>query len=259
MDYVKPSKNQPKNKNSNIDKRSKSLINNKKEEKQSISKLKNNLLIKPYSKKIVSKSKNNDSKLLELINDKDKDNSTSNINKEQKIKDDKKDEKNNNKRNTINLSQTSNKNFNETLFDYKQYSLMNNNPRKRKSEFDEDLREVKKLRDNSMKKKKKRWIKKVYIDKDKEKDQDDKKQNISGVKVEKSKWDIGNINEVGNIDYNDVEEKKEEEKENELDDLDLFHKFYKKSQDDFDIEINKNNIDINFNFKKFRKYLNNNK
>ena len=133
---------------------------------------------------------------------------------------------------------------------------MNNNPLKRKSEFYEDLEKVRKRKDNSIKKKKKGWIKKVFIDKDKIQNDINNKQNIITIKEEKSKWDIRNINEIDETSFNNVEEKKEEEKEYDFNDLNIFKNTYKRSQDDFDIAIRSNNIDINFNFNKFKKYLN---
>ena len=136
---------------------------------------------------------------------------------------------------------------------------MNNNPLKRKSEFYEDLEKVRKRKDNSIKKKKKGWIKKVFIDKDKIQNDINNKQNIITIKEEKSKWDIRNINEIDETSFNNVEEKKEEEKEYDFNDLNIFKNTYKRSQDDFDIAIRSNNIDINFNFNKFKKYLNKNK
>ena len=136
---------------------------------------------------------------------------------------------------------------------------MNNNPLKRKSEFYEDLEKVRKRKDNSIKKKKKGWIKKVFIDKDKIQNDINNKQNIITIKEEKSKWDIRNINEIDETSFNNVEEKKEEEKEYDFNDLNIFKNTYKRSQDDFDIAIRSNNIDINFNFNKFKKYLINRK
>ena len=136
---------------------------------------------------------------------------------------------------------------------------MNNNPLKRKSEFYEDLEKVRKRKDNSIKKKKKGWIKKVFIDKDKIQNDINNKQNIITIKEEKSKWDIRNINEIDETSFNNVEEKKEEEKEYDFNDLNIFKNTYKRSQDDFDIAIKSNNIDINFNFNKLKKYLNKNK
>ena len=136
---------------------------------------------------------------------------------------------------------------------------MNNNPLKRKSEFYEDLEKVRKRKDNSIKKKKKGWIKKVFIDKDKIQNDINNKQNIITIKEEKSKWDIRNINEIDETSFNNVEEKKEEEKEYDFNDLNIFKNTYKRSQDDFDIAIKSNNIDINFNFNKLKKYLINRK
>ena len=42
---------------------------------------------------------------------------------------------------------------------------MNNNPRKRKHDLDQELKKTKNLKDMSIKRKKKGWIKKIFIDK----------------------------------------------------------------------------------------------
>ena len=44
---------------------------------------------------------------------------------------------------------------------------MTNNPHKRRFDFDEELKKTKKLKDMSIRKKKKGWIKKTFVDNEK--------------------------------------------------------------------------------------------
>ena len=128
------------------------------------------------------------------------------------------------------LSQIYHKNFNETLFDYKRYSLLNNNPRKRKSEFDYELKEIKKIKDMSMKKKKKGWIKKTFIDKEKNKNDDNINSNkllIPNLNSKKNNnINLSNLNTINEEESNKksslkkdqiLPQRKEEEKEEETD------------------------------------------
>lgn len=230
------------------------------------SKNKNNEAV--YVKKVVSKSKsnNNNSKLSEI-------NSFDNINNIKKLKDEmsSKESVNNSddkieidknidsmnyksddegKKADNNLSQIANKNFNETLFDYKKYNLMNN-PRKRKQDFDYELKKTKKLKDMSIKKKKKGWIKKTFIEKEKkEKEKEDKIDNkifLPNKKNQKNANSLNVINEeestkksgIKNNYFSDnkKEEEKENENENDFSELNMFNKMFKRSQDDFGIDL----------------------
>ena len=136
---------------------------------------------------------------------------------------------------------------------------MNNNPRKRKNDLDQELKKTKILKDMSIKRKKKGWIKKIFIDKEKNTNENNKKLNINN-KNNKNKLNI-NINE----------EVKQDESDNEFGELNMFNKMFKRSQDDFGIELinnkeskksiinnnvgNDNNNDNNFNISKYREYL----
>ena len=246
----------------------------------------------PYTKKIVSKDKNLNSKINNqgflynkindsnnLINDKEMLNENDDKNKKYHIINNEKKNKTN-----INISKISNKNFNETLFDYKKYSFINNNPHKRKSEFDEELKNTKKLKDILIKKRKKGWIKKTLFDKEKNKENKKNEKNIILDKYKNnnkkgSKINISNLNiineeksnrkanhkqELNNLLYNN-EEKKKDDRENEFGELNMYNKFFKKSQDDFEInlikekESKKSFIDFKniFNISNFTDYLKN--
>ena len=170
------------------------------------------------------------------------------------------------------LSQIYHKNFNETLFDYKRYSLLNNNPRKRKSEFDYELKEIKKIKDMSMKKKKKGWIKKTFIDKEKNKNDDNINSNkllIPNLNSKKNNnINLSNLNTINEEESNKksslkkeqiLPQRKEEEKEEETDlsELNMFNKIFKRSQDDFGIDLMNYSNDIK-NKKNFKDSKNNN-
>ena len=189
----------------------------------------------------------------------------------------------------INLSQISNKNFNETLFDYKRYSFLNNNPHKRKSEFDEDLKNLKKAKDLLIKIKKKGWIKKTFINK--EKSNGDKKDenkimidkidnnknscklssklnftNLNIINEEESNKKVNNKNGLNNLLNNNEEEKKDDsDSENDYGEINMFNKIFKKSQDDFGVNLVKEKeskksfkcSNSSFSISKFRDYLKN--
>ena len=128
-----------------------------------------------------------------------------------------------------------------------------NNPRKRKQEFDYELKKTKKLKDISMKKKKKGWIKKSFIENEqKEKENEEKNDNkiILQNKKNKNKINMNNLNvineeesnkknEIKNNYYSDnkKEEEKEDENENDYSELNMFNKMFKRSQDDFGIDL----------------------
>ena len=167
------------------------------------------------------------------------------------------------------LSQMSTKNFKETLFDYKQYSLINNNPIKKKIEFEQELKKTKKLKDMSMKKKKKLWIKIDLMEKDKNDSLNEGKTYLSKPN-QKSK-----IIELNSIDEEDDNKKENEEidlgtesrEKNDEDETDLssnlikYNQIYKKSQDDFNIELNhknrSNNNEGDIFIGKYKQYLKN--
>ena len=188
-----------------------------------------------------------------------KDNKINNIemhnpNKINKIKNDKIKYKNNFEEKP-NISQISKKNFNETLFDYKQYSLMNNNPIKKKSEFEKELKKTKKLKDMSMKKKKKLWIKIDLLEKEKENSElpNEKKICLSKPNQKSKIINLNSINEESSYKKGSQEYDFEAESTEKNDDdynVNLtgnyfnYNKKIKKSQDDFDIDlINKKSFD----------------
>ena len=186
----------------------------------------------------------------------------------------KKDEKSSN-----DLSQISKKNFNETLFDYKEYSLIYNNPIKKKAEFENELKNTKKNKDKSMKNTKKRWIKKDLIKKEIRINEFENKTKILLSKQnEKSKNIFDNLNIIKEEESNKKlnhemglrtkgKERYEENKTDVTFDINNFNnKLYKKSQDDFDIDlINKYNPDNDTDnssdefLKKYKQYLKNKK
>lgn len=239
LNYVISSKNQ------NINRKS-----DKNEESLNISKNKNDIIVNnnkvPYIKKIVSKNKKEiESKIKKEENE----------NKVEKEKEELRNKKNN-------LHQADNKNFNETLFDYKKYSIMNNNPRKRKSDFYEELKKIKERKDNSIKRKRKGWIRKTFIEKNKNNNENkkiiNKNKKMNLIELDIIKEDESNSKNINNR----IEESKEEEKENEYYDLNTFNKKFKRSQDDFEVELiseseRKRNIKDNssFNMSKYRQYL----
>ena len=170
-----------------------------------------------------------------------------------------------------NLSQISKKNFNETLFDYKQYSLMNNNPIKKKSEFEKELKKTKKLKDMSMKKKKKLWIKIDLLEKEKENSelQNEKKICLSKPNQKSKIINLNSINEESSYKKGSQEYDFEAESTEKNDDdynVNLtgnyfnYNKKIKKSQDDFDIDlINKKSFDNESDIfiGKYKQYLKN--
>ena len=154
---------------------------------------------------------------------------------------------------------------------------MNNNPRKRKNDLDQELKKTKILKDMSIKRKKKGWIKKIFIDKEKNTNENNKKLNINN-KNNKNKLTLSNLNIINeeesnkktiNLNININEEVKQDESDNEFGELNMFNKMFKRSQDDFGIELinNKeskksiinnntdNDNDNNFNISKYREYL----
>ena len=153
-----------------------------------------------------------------------------------------------------NLSKISKKNFNETLFDYKQYSLMNNNPIKKKSEFEKELKKTKKLKDMSMKKKKKLWIKINLLEKENDNNefQNDKKIYLSKQNQKSKIINLNSINEEdsykkGNQELEFGTESTEKDKDDKTDlngNFFNYDKKVKKSQDDFGIDLlNKKSLD----------------
>ena len=128
-----------------------------------------------------------------------------------------------------NESKTEKKNFNETLFDYKKYYLLNIKPQKRKNDSNGEDKEMNKSKDTIIEKKKKMWITK-----------DDEEFGLSKGK---------NIKIV-------EEEKKEDELES-FSELNLFNQMFKKSQDDFNVNNNKIKNKNNFNIKRYKNYLKN--
>jgi len=224
------------------------IINSKLSKRNTIDNIRNNNTnaIKISNDEMSSKeSVNNSNDKITIDNNKNNDDN-------KKDKGDDEDDGNNGKKADNNLSQIANKNFNETLFDYKKYNLMNN-PRKRKQEFDYELKKTKKLKDISMKKKKKGWIKKSFIEKEqKEKGNEEKNDNkiILQNKKNKNKINMNNLNvineeesnkknEIKNNYYSDnkKEEEKEDENENDYSELNMFNKMFKRSQDDFGIDL----------------------
>ena len=134
--------------------------------KKNISKEKNKIIISNISRENNSKI-NNEKRLIHnpVIQEK---NTIKNLNYYNETKNnEEKKEVIQNEKSSKDLSQMSTKNFNETLFDYKQYSLINNNPIKKKYEFEKELKKTKKLKDMSMKKKKQLWIKIDLMEKEK--------------------------------------------------------------------------------------------
>ena len=106
--------------------------------KKNISKEKNKIIISNISKEKNSKI-NNEKRHIHnpVIQEKNTINETKN-NEEKK-------EVIQNEKSSKDLSQMNTKNFNETLFDYKQYSLINNDPIKKKYEFEKELKKNKKI------------------------------------------------------------------------------------------------------------------
>ena len=169
-----------------------------------------------------------------------------------------------------NLSKISKKNFNETLFDYKQYSLMNNNPIKKKSEFEKELKKTKKLKDMSMKKKKKLWIKINLLEKENDNNefQNDKKIYLSKQNQKSKIINLNSINEEdsykkGNQELEFGTESTEKDKDDKTDlngNFFNYDKKVKKSQDDFGIDLlNKKSLDKESNvfIGKYKQFLKN--
>ena len=167
-----------------------------------------------------------------------------------------------------NLSQMSTKNFNETLFDYKQYSLMNNNPIKKKAEFEKELKKTKKLKDISMKKKKKLWIK-IDLSEKEQKNNETKEEKKIYLSKQNQKSKIINLNIIneestnkktnqGLVLGNKYKGKNDDDDETDLSsDLINNNKIYKRSQDDFDIDLTNKNIDSDLFIGKYKQYLKN--
>lgn len=214
-----------------------------------------------YVKKSISKEKNvninitKDSKLNKNETKNNIKNNEKNINKDNESKKNEINKENKEEKRTYDLSQMSTKNFNETLFDYKEYSLINNNPIKKKAEFEKELKKTKKSKDISMKNTKKRWIKKDLIKKEiRFNEFENKTKALLSKQNEKSKNIFDNLNIIEEEESNKKlnhelglrtkgKERNEEEETDITNDLNKFNNnIYKKSQDDFDIDlINKNN------------------
>ena len=231
-----------------------------------------------YTKKSISKEKNKISD--NSNNSKMNKNESYKINN-QKINTDKENKKkemnleNKEEKSANDLSQMSKKNFNETLFDYKEYSLINNNPIKKKAEFEIELRKTKKRKDLSMKNTKKRWIKKDLIKKEiRINEFENKTKILLSKRNEKSKNIFDNLNIITEEESNQKlnhelglrTKRKEKDEEDETDitcNLNNYNnKIYKNSQDDFNIDlINKYNHDndtVNSRdefLKKYKQYL----
>jgi len=217
------------------------IINSKLSKRNTINNINRINTINKSNDEISSKESLNNSNDKIIIDNKDKDKNNDDVNGEKMDN---------------NLSQIANKNFNETLFDYKKYNLMHN-PRKRKQEFDYELKETKKLKDISMKKKKKGWIKKTFVEKvrkEKENEKEEKNDNkiILQNKKNKNKKNVNSLNVINEEEStkkseaknnyfsdNKKEEEKEKENENENDysELNMFNKMFKRSQDDFGIDL----------------------
>ena len=263
---VQKSKNKNKNKskdrnNDRSKSKSKGILYVKKIVSKSKSKIINSKLSKRYSIDNINSIKTNDVKKpndemssKESLNNSNDKILIDNKNDKDKGKNNDDDDGDNEKNVDNNLSQIANKNFNETLFDYKKYNLMNN-PRKRKQEFNYELKKTKQLKDISMKKKKKGWIKKTFVDKEKkEKENEEKNDNKIVLQNKKNKnknkKNMNNLNvineeestkksEIKNNYFSDnkKEEENENKNENDYSELNMFNKMFKRSQDDFDIDL----------------------
>ena len=147
---------------------------------------------------------------------------------------------------------------------------MNNNPIKKKAEFEKELKKTKKLKDISMKKKKKLWIKIDLMEKDKKNDESINEKKIY-LSKQNQKSKIINLNIINEEESNKKSdqnlvlgtESKEGNDEDETDlgsDFIIKNQIHKKSQDDFDIDLtNKNNIenDSDLFIGKYKQYLKN--
>ena len=143
----------------------------------------------------------------------------------------------------VNLSQKSSKNFNETLFNYKEYSLINNNPIKKKVQFECELKETKKMKDISIRQQRKKWIKKDSIKKEININIfENKTKALFSKQNEKSKNIFGELNIILEEESNKkftqkigIEHGTDHKKEKDEDETDLNSDLIKskKSQDDF--------------------------
>ena len=232
--------------------------------KKNISKEKNKIIISNISKEKNSKI-NNEKRHIHnpVIQEKNTINETKN-NEEKK-------EVIQNEKSSKDLSQMSKKNFNETLYDYKQYSLINNDPIKKKYEFEKELKKTKKLKDMSMKKKKKLWIKIDLMEKEKNNNDlnNDKKIYLSKPTQKSKIIELDPINEEENnkkenqeMNFGTDSRERNDEEETDLNsNLIKYNQIYKKSQDDFNIDLmNKNkskNNEGDIFIGKYRQYLKN--
>ena len=200
----------------------------------------------PYVKKIVSKEKKvviNKSKNSNISKDK-----IINIKVIQESKNSNNKNQNNNKDVNLTISKMSKRNFNEILFNYKKYSLINNNPIKRKTEFENELKKTKKLKDMSMKKKKKGWIKKDTENNSKiclSKNNQKSKNIFDEFKVINFEENDNKFIQNLDLDLNAKEDIKEHnDDKKDINELINFDVVYKKSQDDFNIDFMNNNFGI---------------
>ena len=238
--------------------------------KKNISKEKNKIIISNISRENNSKI-NNEKRLIHnpVIQEK---NTIKNLNYYNETKNnEEKKEVIQNEKSSKDLSQMSTKNFNETLFDYKQYSLINNNPIKKKYEFEKELKNTKKLKDMSMKKKKKLWIKIDLMEKEKNNNDfnNDKKIYLSKPTQKSKIIELDPINEEENnkkenqeMDFGTDSRERNYETEKDLSsNLIKYNQIYKKSQDDFNIELNhknrSNNNEGDIFIGKYKQYLKN--
>ena len=170
----------------------------------------------------------------------------------------------------VNLSQKSSKNFNETLFNYKEYSLINNNPIKKKVQFECELKETKKMKDISIRQQRKKWIKKDSIKKEININIfENKTKALFSKQNEKSKNIFGELNIILEEESNKkftqkigIEHGTDHKKEKEEDETDLNSDLIKskKSQDDFNIDLgNSNNTNraSDVFIEKYKHYLKN--
>ena len=148
---------------------------------------------------------------------------------------------------------------------------MNNNPIKKKSEFEKELKKTKKLKDMSMKKKKKLWIKIDLLEKEKENSElpNEKKLCLSKPNQKSKIINLNSINEESSYKKGSQEYDFEAESTEKNDDdynVNLtgnyfnYNKKIKKSQDDFDIDlVNKKSFDNESDIfiGKYKQYLKN--
>ena len=278
LNYFHSSQNDNKSINNNKSKKDEHIINFnfeniKVDEKKNkgIKDIKSHYMKKNANKEKQKKTKiDKDSKL-----DKKETKDNEEIVQEKKINNESKNQeiinKNNNEEEPkVNLSQKSSKNFNETLFNYKEYSLINNNPIKKKVQFECELKETKKMKDISIRQQRKKWIKKDSIKKEININIfENKTKALFSKQNEKSKNIFGELNIILEEESNKkftqkigIEHGTDHKKEKEEDETDLNSDLIKskKSQDDFNIDLgNSNNTNraSDVFIEKYKHYLKN--